>query len=119
MTPKRIAELRSEVASMTNSAGGPTRYGDWITELLDAVEEIAECQQCGHVECCCDPDVAPWINELRRLRAENAALSAGLDRALSFLSSARKVVADCICDGWPGNHEGFKEDCAIHGRERN
>jgi len=89
MTPNRIAELRREVISMTNSAGGPTRYGDWITELLDAVEEVTECQQRGHIECCCDPEVAPWIHELRRLRDENAALSAGLDRALAFLSDCR------------------------------
>ena len=74
---------------MTNAAGGPTRYGDWITELLDAVEEIAECQQCGHLECCCAPEVAPWIHELRQLREENGALSAGLDRALKFLSDCR------------------------------
>ena len=89
MTPNRIRELRIEVMNLTNSAGGPTRYGDWITELLDAVEDLLECQQCGHVECCCDPEVAPWTNELRRLRAENAATTAGLDRALAFLSDCR------------------------------
>lgn len=95
MTPNRIAELRREVISMTNSAGGQTRYGDLITELLDAVEEIIECQQCGHVECCCAPEVAPWIHELRQLREENGALSAGLDRALGFLAEARAQLEAC------------------------
>lgn len=27
------------------------------------------------------------------------------------------VARVCVCDGWPGDYEGFREDCPTHGRE--